>query len=303
VALVTEHPDYARAWGGLASVSWTNFLGPTSVAQRAEADAAAARALKLNPNQPDALAVRAGQACRAQRWQDCLSLSRRIVAMAPSDSMWRAGLALQLATVGQVREALREIDAALERDPLSQPLHNWRARILDTLGRHEEAHHHYAVAGVAVSGQTAPFYNALWRDDLAQARTLALGLETHVPWRDSELAVVEARGDPMHWPAARSAIERAEAIMKLQGEAFPYDFSRWLLPERDFPREIEMLDAIQRAGYARFQLTLWMPSERKRRQTEAFQRYLRDSGLLAYWRANGWPDLCRSDGGDGVICD
>ena len=34
----------------------------------------------------------------------------------------------------------------------------------------------------------------------------------------------------------------------------------------------------------------------------AFQRYLQRSGMAAYWREHGWPDVCRANG-DGVTCD
>ena len=39
-----------------------------------------------------------------------------------------------------------------------------------------------------------------------------------------------------------------------------------------------------------------------RRRDPAFARYLRDSGLLAYWREHGFPVQCQPDG-DGARCD
>jgi hypothetical protein len=38
------------------------------------------------------------------------------------------------------------------------------------------------------------------------------------------------------------------------------------------------------------------------RQDPAFQRYLQRSGIAAYWREHGWPDVCHADGA-GVACD
>jgi hypothetical protein len=32
------------------------------------------------------------------------------------------------------------------------------------------------------------------------------------------------------------------------------------------------------------------------RKTERFKRLMRDAGLVDYWRARGWPDLCRPIG-------
>jgi hypothetical protein len=31
--------------------------------------------------------------------------------------------------------------------------------------------------------------------------------------------------------------------------------------------------------------------------------YLRNAGIVDYWRAKGWPDLCRPVGVDDFVCD
>jgi hypothetical protein len=38
------------------------------------------------------------------------------------------------------------------------------------------------------------------------------------------------------------------------------------------------------------------------RKTERFKAYVRKAGLVDYWRARGWPDLCRPVGEDDFIC-
>jgi TolB-like protein/DNA-binding winged helix-turn-helix (wHTH) protein len=303
--LVQEHPDYARAWGGLAAFSWATSV--YDIAQRPalqqEAEAAAQRALALDPEQPDALAVTASRACRERRWADCLDASRRAVAGAPSDAIWRSGHAARLATLGYVSEALRELDRGLALDPLSQRLHTVRARILDTLGRHEEAFEHLQLAGAEAAGQTSNFYNAVWRGDLDEAEQLARALGPRVPWRESQLATVAALRDPARWPEVEAAIARAEQRIVEAAIGEPYDFNRWFLPQRDYARDVEYLDRISRQGYATYQWIFWMPREAALRRSPAFAQWVRDSGRLAFWREAGWPDACRSDGGDGFTCD
>jgi orotate phosphoribosyltransferase len=44
------------------------------------------------------------------------------------------------------------------------------------------------------------------------------------------------------------------------------------------------------------------PNVARFRKDPRFQMLVRDTGLLDYWRAVGWPDLCRPLG-DGVECD
>lgn len=304
-ALTREHPGYARAWGGLAAVNWMGSanLGPQGQTMREEAEIAASRALALDPEQPDAMAVLAGQACRQQNWPLCADYSQRAVDRAPSDSMWRFWLSHRLATMGYVAAALREIDIALAVDPLNAPLNYWRGRILDTLGRHEDAFRHLQLADTQAVGPSAHYYNAIWRNDLTTARSIAEGLHPDTPWRGSMLLLVAALQDPTGLPALREAIAATESRLAGQGVHVPYDFTRWFLPDRDYDLDIRALDRVQRTGYATYQWIFWMPRERALRQTPAFQRYLRDSGLLAFWRENGWPDVCRSDGGEGVVCD
>jgi hypothetical protein len=44
------------------------------------------------------------------------------------------------------------------------------------------------------------------------------------------------------------------------------------------------------------------PNFTRFRADPRFQQLVRDVGLLDYWRAVAWPDLCRPLG-DGVTCD
>ena len=39
------------------------------------------------------------------------------------------------------------------------------------------------------------------------------------------------------------------------------------------------------------------------RKTERFKAFVRAAGLVEYWRARGWPDLCRPTTGDDFECE
>ncbi|HEY5852189.1 MAG TPA: winged helix-turn-helix domain-containing protein [Lysobacter sp.] len=299
--LTREHPDYARAQGGLAVVLWARSLGaqPGRDELRAQAEQAAANALRLDPQQPEAHAVLAARACRVQQWNDCMRLSRLAIKLAPADALCRGWYSYRLATLGYVRQALEETDEALKLAPYDQDLHFWRGRLLDTLGRHDEAQQHLALASPERVA-TAAFFNAIWRRDYGTAQRLVEALPSDVPWRASELAAVAALRDPTLWPAVPAAIEASERH-PLHGQV-PYDFTRLLLPVRDYARDIDGLDAVQRAGYASYQWVFWQPESRALRQHPAFQRYLQRSGIASYWREHGWPDVCQADGA-GLRCD
>jgi len=49
--------------------------------------------------------------------------------------------------------------------------------------------------------------------------------------------------------------------------------------------------------------TVWWPTPPAMRKTERFKILVRNAGLVDYWRAHGWPDLCRPVGTDDFICD
>lgn len=299
--LTREHPGYARAQGGLAVILWGRSLSarPGRDELRAEAEQVAARALQLDPQQPEAHAVIAAKACRVQQWSECMRLSQLAIKLAPSDTWCRGWHAYRLATLGYVQQALRETDEALKLAPFDQDLHFWRGRLLDTLGRHDEAREHLALAPPDRAA-TASFFNAIWRRDYSTAQRLVEALPADLPWRASELAAVAALRNPTLWPAVAPAIEVSERH-PLHGQV-PYDFTRLLLPVRDYARDIDGLDAVQKAGYASYQWVFWQPESRALRQDPAFGRYLQRSGMAAYWREHGWPDVCHADG-DGVACD
>ena len=39
------------------------------------------------------------------------------------------------------------------------------------------------------------------------------------------------------------------------------------------------------------------------RKTERFKAFMRKAGLVDYWRARGWPDLCHPVGADDFACN
>ena len=48
---------------------------------------------------------------------------------------------------------------------------------------------------------------------------------------------------------------------------------------------------------------LWYPAMREVRKTPRFKEFMREIGLVDYWKEYGWPDLCRPVGDDDFVCD
>jgi hypothetical protein len=48
---------------------------------------------------------------------------------------------------------------------------------------------------------------------------------------------------------------------------------------------------------------VWAKPYDRLRKTERFKTLMRNAGLVDYWRARGWPDLCHPLGADDFVCD
>jgi hypothetical protein len=69
-----------------------------------------------------------------------------------------------------------------------------------------------------------------------------------------------------------------------------------ILEEHERNAEVGYFQAINSA-------VLWHSVYAAVRMTERFKSYVRKVGLVEYWRARGWPDLCRPVGADDFECD
>jgi tetratricopeptide (TPR) repeat protein len=68
-------------------------------------------------------------------------------------------------------------------------------------------------------------------------------------------------------------------------------------------RALEFHEELAEAGGGGATLLLWHSSYAPVRKTERFKALMRKVGLVDYWRARGWPDLCRPMGADDFTCD
>jgi len=48
---------------------------------------------------------------------------------------------------------------------------------------------------------------------------------------------------------------------------------------------------------------IWYPAMREVRNTPRFKEYVREIGLIDYWKEFGWPDLCSPVGDDDFVCE
>jgi tetratricopeptide (TPR) repeat protein len=131
----------------------------------------------------------------------------------------------------------------------------------------------------------------------------------------------EAAAELEKIPVARFASGHKEAAVRLLRSApakvppaaLPQGFGRYPGGLNTSPiyawvgapeRVLDSYDEGLRRGYVDpgDDVYLWAPSMTAVRQTARFKSYVRAAGFVAYWKANGWPDLCHPTTGDDFEC-
>jgi TolB-like protein/DNA-binding winged helix-turn-helix (wHTH) protein/Flp pilus assembly protein TadD len=302
-SLLRERPADARAHAGLAAaLTRRAYRRPQLAARlREEANAEALTAMRLDPGLADPYRVLAGAACRVNRWHDCLLLYARARDLAPSSALTTFQYAMALATLGYLDRATAVMEEAAARDPLNAGSQFALGRLLDTQGRHAEARDHLDRGDeFSTYGR---WFNAVWRGHPEEALQVAqrMGVGPNATIYDQQLrpayiATARALLDPSQWPQARVAMARTEAASGLM------NFLRVFDPQERPAQLIADLDVVRQRSYSSWDLLLWTRDLAWLRRDPAFQDYLQRNGLLAYWRAEGFPAQCRESQGR-VQCD
>jgi DNA-binding winged helix-turn-helix (wHTH) protein len=309
-------PDYAEAWGELAFAYQAALLfaaPPRQAGVKAQAEAAARRALELDPNQPQATATLALLAPVWRRWAPTERLYQRALALHAHDPLVEHVYARLLLGVGRLKDAVVHAKSAVAGDEFIVWHHHTLGLGLWSSGRVEEADQL-----VAKALTRWPRHYALWflqhsmfmfsgRADRAVAMDQDIANRPlNIPFADVELHAAVARalvsGKPAdadaalaaNLEAARSGIGYAENAMGVAAtlgrldDAFGLAHALYL--------EAAPVAAGQRFSTGRFQLDsrrqthhLFMPPTSAMRADPRFPPLLRAIGLADYWRTSGHP--------------
>lgn len=138
---IDRDPNYARAYSGLADdylVLGAGFMPADQAYPKARQ--AALRALQLDNRLPDAYASLAyEQYIEEWAWQEAEANYRRSLALDPNNATSHEWYAIFLGAMRRSDEAIKEIDRALELDPLSLPVNYNASTIYLQAGRNAEA--------------------------------------------------------------------------------------------------------------------------------------------------------------------
>ncbi|MEW9625375.1 winged helix-turn-helix domain-containing tetratricopeptide repeat protein [Rhodanobacter geophilus] len=292
-ALAAHAPDFAPVHGLLALNLATHF----EPGREQQALPEASRALRIDPDNVYAHAALGELACMRDEWNDCMKELRAALARNPTDPIMNSLVGMHLARLGYGEEALRLFQAGYAMDPLSYWAVANLGTQLDTLGRHAEARPYLdALPGLAGKPDALTdemrWRNAVWRNDLAGAHAIAAHMPDNYARKPLYAAFSAALADPVLWPQALAKLHAAQ-----QASAAPLV----LQLQAPQPDQTMALRFFEQPWMFEGKL-LWVREYAAIRQGPAFSGFLHRTKTLAYWNAYGWPPQCRPDG-DGARCD
>ncbi len=292
--VVAREPGYAPAWALLAltyrlapGFDSALFDGPLVEERRVtqafnlKGEAAARRAVALDPHSSDAYTALAANQPLSD-WLASEDLYKRALELDPLNPDALGGYCSKLGAAGRLKEALAVCEQLRYLDPTARP--GETVTVLFASGQTEAALRLSEAGGI----RPAYIYAALGRygdaaDSIsAQARRCCGG--------DAEAAARLLRTAP--------AASAQGDLPYLGRMSFAYLYVG--LPAR-------AIDELERSteGYGAPYpfIVSFAPSFAPARKTERFKALVRKAGLVDYWRARGWPDVCHPVGTDDFVCE
>ena len=290
--LQQEQPQFGRGWSSLAwSIQVAILQDPKRAdvaALRAEAKAAAARALRLDPRDAQAYEVQAYALPETDHVGREQLLRRASEGRLTACGCELVGYGDSLADVGRAREAVVQFQRAHQREP--QGLHAANLSFgYAAMGDAERSDQAFAKWSEIFAGTPGFLSIAMQRAAYVGRWSEAAGLAVdgaRPASRDALIAAFEAlaSGDPARIAVARPGVERVAAA-----STDPWFYGVVLAALGDWPAA---LDVVARTGDPS---QLFHPAFLTLRHDARYLDVLERQGLLKYWRETRTrPDLCRA---------
>jgi TolB-like protein/DNA-binding SARP family transcriptional activator len=302
--VVATDPEYAPAWAHLSQAyvfelnyhpAWFSgdfeMLKPLVTALMPKAEAAARRAIELDPNLADGYALLGltlelrGELARAE------DLYRQAMVLDPSNPDVLHFYSRLLAEVGYLKQA-RAMRRQLQAFDPFVPVYNFVTAWLFWLNGETDA-------AIALLESQPLFHRGYASPQVLASVGRYEDAADLIAGNASEMllpGVKEAAADLL-----RSAPKHAaspQGLPRLGWFNFVYVHIGAL------ERTLEFYEDGVEAGYSvsASNMLLWQPHYAELRKTERYKNFMRKRGVVAYWRERGWPQLCRSLGSDDFAC-
>lgn len=259
-----------------------------------KAEVAAREAMRLDPDHAGGYAALAYVQTTRGNWVEADDLFQEARGLDASDPETLFRYAQHLMFVGRISDSLHAFRELRSLEPFV-PIYNViNASVLQIAGQNQEA---LDLLESSPADTPARFYRGAY---------LAWGYAQVGRYAEAADALAAVRDEPQ---VSREALETAAHLLRAAKKdpaeslpSFPCELSFVYAyigaPDRimEFP-ERELLVGARLTGWH------WSPMFAAARKTERFKTFVHRTGLVDYWRAKGWADLCRPVGADDFVCD
>jgi TolB-like protein/Tfp pilus assembly protein PilF len=309
-SVVARDPSFAPAWALLAYAYILEGTDDTSYGRveearetlrsaRDKADKAAREAVRLDPQYAGGHAALGRIELTRAKWAESEELFRRALVLDANDPETLHPYSSALATEGRLKESLLLREKLRTLEPFV-PIYNLAtARVMQFNGQNQATIPFLLAIPVDAAGgfgrnvQLARAYAGEGRYGEAADTLLSTPQQRALSRSSLEDAAALLRSAP-------AAVGAPESLPSLEGELnFVYAFVG--APDRAMEsaeRALAVGDANSNALRS-----LWHPKFAAIRKTARFKTLMQNAGLVDFWRAKGWPDLCRPVGADDFECD
>jgi len=288
--LVVRHPDFAPAFALLASsYNYMEVRGRPELGPLAEA--AARRAFLLDPNLPEAHSALGRLEHRRGKLLAADDFFSKALALDPNNPDALNRKMLLLAGVGRRKEALAMAQQLHDLEPHVPSFNADLGEILWENGQDAAA----IEILTPEKFNRAPISLARIHASMARYNEAADILELNYPAN----ATVGAAARLLRTAPAKATSLQNLPRLDILGFVYLYVGA----PERALEYYEGTLESGAVGGAGGDNGFLWHPSYAPVRKLERFKTFVRNSGMVEYWRAKGWPEFCRPAGADDFVCD
>lgn len=306
-AAVGQSPEFAEAWAMLASnytdlPAWNSREYPDSVWQP-RALAAVDRAIALDGGSFESYMARAIVRGNVLDWAGSDQDFARARALAPNDSEYSYRRGIVELQKGYIARAAELLAMATDREPGSSRALAFYGMALAADGHFDQAEPVLTRAvELGYTGAIEPLLMEIYR---RTGRALEYRL----------LHALFHRGDPAGSRAPLSPHITRVRLSADHDRAQEMERFRRIAAELGYPQETLLrnlgrsdatflgeFESAQREEPALLLAWWWGPDLEHVRPSAEFKAKLRRSGLVDYWRENGWPDKCRPVGAEDFQC-
>jgi TolB-like protein len=299
-------PGFARAWSkqAIAYAVLAQYTASDWATNWKLSDAAARRALALDPNDADAYAALSYNLFSQRRYVDMVEPMRRALAIDPESDSANYWAANETAAMGRTAATDSRFKAMLGRDPGNELILFYegatRWRMSDPAGMLEMVRR--------IGNDQWPYSQFVLAWHSASVGDFEQGAKQHAnAFKAFGTTFTFDEIEAIYHGAFQSEAQR-QAALKIVAARPDDDWAPTLLLELGEPARSFAAFEHGKTGLSDAYLNwLWGPEtwSRKARQDPAFQGFAKRLGMVDYWKQFGWPDLCKptpAQGPDAFAC-